>query len=546
MILKGPLIRHCLGIFLLLLGACSFADSNAPYENMLAKRLQQTRSQACSTPSNELASVLCAGKIRIGVRTNYPGFGVGQDGKFEGFEVQAAQDLALKLGVAAEFVPVTAVNRIEKLIKGEVDLVWATMAHTTTREKVIHFVRPHYYSSPTAIVGPRKIKVQDWADLSGRSVCVPLGNYSNIVFSEHQVRMMIYDRPDRMLEAFKLGACSLIAHDQSLLFGSVLKDANANSSGSALEEKFSFNDVPWGVGVRKSAADSLGLAVSLIIADMHQSGRLLEVANQHGIQMAFLEKQQSTWKNPECFNTVEKTPDTECHLKPVNLTDPPSSIEGPVSAVEQWLADALHWQVRFPMLSGSHGLRMLLSGTMISVVIVLLSIFSTLFFSCAFYWLFRSPSGGIRAAGAVVRLFFQNSPIILLLSLGYLLSTVFLDYSSSVAVLIAVFVIGLNNGANGANALIDASLTFKSAFAFQELLRVSSVPLRAAVINAAKASPVAAFIGAPEMLASLTDITSFTGERVTTYVIVSVFYILIIQLVIVMTGLVLKRMQRHA
>ena len=546
MLRARALCKVVLYAIVFLMGQSSYAKSNTPYEQQLKSFLEQDRSSDCSNAAGELASVLCAQKIRIGVRNNYPSFGQLKAGQFEGFEIRVAVDIASKLGLVPELVPVTAANRIEKLIKGDIDMVLATMAHTTTREKSIHFVRPHYYSSPTSIVGPQKIKADGWSDLAGRSVCVPLGNFSNLVFSEHQVRMMIYDRPDRMVEAFNMGACSLIAHDQSFLLGSVLDDSNKKSGPDGLEEKFSFNDVPWGIGVRKSAANSLGHALGLAIADMHQSGRLLDLAGQNGIEKVFLEKQQALWNSSSCFGALLESPGTDCLLAPVHLADQPSSIEGAVSSFEGWLGREFDIQLRFPMLSGSHGLKMFLNGMVISVVLVLSSISATLFFAYGFFVLSRFRIRPIRMAGSVLRLFFQNSPIILLLMLGYLLVTAFLDYSTWVAVFIAVSMIGLNNGANGANALMDAAMTFNSAFAPRELFGVASVALRAAVINAAKASPVAAFIGAPEMLASLTDITSFTGERVTTYLIVSIFYIIFVQVLVVMTGILVKQVRRHA
>ena len=135
----------------------------------LIQLVQQTRIKGCTNAGDALAHVLCVKTIRVGVRANYAGFGVSNKEKFDGFEIQVAQAFARELGVAVEFIPVSAANRIEKLINGEVDLIWATMAHTVAREKTIHFVRPHYYSSPTAIVGPHKIRVEGWSDQIGRA-----------------------------------------------------------------------------------------------------------------------------------------------------------------------------------------------------------------------------------------------------------------------------------------------------------------------------------------------------------------------------------------
>jgi ABC-type amino acid transport system permease subunit len=44
------------------------------------------------------------------------------------------------------------------------------------------------------------------------------------------------------------------------------------------------------------------------------------------------------------------------------------------------------------------------------------------------------------------------------------------------------------------------------------------------LINAAKGTPIASFIGAPELLSALTDITSFSSGRATTYTMLLVFY----------------------
>jgi len=546
MIFLKNVLEYLLYIIILITGGVVFAKSDAPYEQKLGTLLEKSRSQNCANPDGQLAFILCAKKIKIGVRTNYPGFGESRDGKIDGYEIKAAQEIANRLGVMAELVPVTPANRIEKLLKGEVDMVLATMAHTTSRDQIIHFVRPHYYSSPTSIVGPKKINANEWGDLAGRSVCVPLGNFSNILFSEHQVRMMIYDRPDRMVEAFNMRACSLIAHDQSYIYGSILKNARELSGGNTLEEKFSFNEVPWGIGVKKSASKNLGLAIGLIIADMHQSGYLLNLADQTNIQKSFLPQQKNTWKNPNCFDALDISDTSDCLLKPVNLADQPNSFEGSITFFEGWLGKNFNIQVKFPMFSGSNGLKMLINGMAISMLIVLCSIGATLLASYSFYFFSQSKIKFVKIMCSGVRLFFQNSPLILLLMLGYLLVTAILDYSTGVAVFIAVVMIGLLNGANCGSALMDASKTFHFEAKLLDIVAVASVPIRAAVINAAKSSPTAAFIGAPEMLASLTDITSFTGERITTYLIVAIFYIIIVQMVVVITGFYAKRVLQHA
>ena len=56
----------------------------------------------------------------------------------------------------------------------------------------------------------------------------------------------------------------------------------------------------------------------------------------------------------------------------------------------------------------------------------------------------------------------------------------------------------------------------------------SATQIVAFLVNAAKGTPVASFIGAPELLSALTDITSFSSGRVTTYCLLLIFYTVVV------------------
>jgi ABC-type amino acid transport system permease subunit len=60
----------------------------------------------------------------------------------------------------------------------------------------------------------------------------------------------------------------------------------------------------------------------------------------------------------------------------------------------------------------------------------------------------------------------------------------------------------------------------------------SATQIVAFLINAAKGTPIASFIGAPELLSALTDITSFSSGRATTYTLLLIFYTLVVMLVV--------------
>jgi ABC-type amino acid transport substrate-binding protein len=111
------------------------------------------RSVISSRDQDLLDRVRCLGSLLVGVRGNYPGFGVRTEATFTGYDVAVAKLIGEELGLAVELVEVTSLNRIAKVASGSVDMVIATMAHTATRQ--IRFVRPHYYATYTVVVGEK-------------------------------------------------------------------------------------------------------------------------------------------------------------------------------------------------------------------------------------------------------------------------------------------------------------------------------------------------------------------------------------------------------
>ena len=517
--------------------------SEVPYAQAAQTMISETRAKSCVRPESTLAEVLCRQTLRLGVRTNYRLFSEAAGKEFKGFEIDLANLIVKRLGVRAEFVGVTASDRIEKLLDRQIDVILATMAHTIARDAIIHFIRPHYYSSPTTIVGPKGANIRGWEDLSGKAVCVPLGNFSNIVFSQHRVRPLIYDRPDRMIDALRLGACGMIAHDRSLLQSNVFGVTAPKELSDRFEEKLSFNEVPWGIGVRKEAKDDLGAVLSLIMADLHQSGDLQKLAREHDLDIDFLSAKKVLLSQPTCL--INHRIAEKCLGTPAELSDTPTAIAPYVNVFEKWLNTHTGLSLKFPMLVGQSAARLFVIGIIASLLIVVGSIMATIGFAFLFFHLLRSRLLAVRMVANIMVQFFQNSPIILLLVLGYLVITFVTAYEPILAVLVSILVIGLNNGANGGSAMNETGMVSEPESTVLMIAKNTSIQLRAAVINAAKASPVAAFIGAPELLAVLTDITSFSGERVTTYLILSIFYLVLVQTVMIVSLRLTDRLKRN-
>jgi polar amino acid transport system substrate-binding protein len=519
------------------------AEGADDYEKELQLHIAPTLQAGCNNPKSDLARVLCNKRIRVGVRINYQLFSEFDGTNFKGFEVDLAKTIAKHLGVQAELIGVNPANRIEKLKQDDIDTIIATMAHTVARDASIFFVRPHYYSSPTTLVAAKEKNISGWHDLQGKTVCVPLGNFSNIVFSEHRVKLLIYDQPNRLIDALQFGACSVIAHDRSLLKAEVFGPNAPKDLSKRFEEKFSFDEVPWGIGVRLQAKDDLGQALSFIMAYLHQSGTLEKLAQQHGVEIKFLTDQHRLFKNTNCLIQHQLNP--ACLGAPIDISDKPTAIAPLVHRFERWLSEHTRIHLMLPMLVGENAARLFLIGVLVSLLLVVGSIVATMGLALLFFNSLRSKHLFVRLLGQIFIHFFQNSPILLLLTLGYLVVSYLTSYSPPLAIMVSVIVIGLNNGANGGAAMSEFASASGSTAPALVIASKTRIQLRAAVINAAKSSPVAGFIGAPELLAVLTDITAFSGERITTFFILIVFYLILIQIVITLSGHLIQRMNKY-
>jgi len=94
-----------------------------------------------------LGSIKQKGKIVVGVKADYKPFGyTDPSGKIVGLEIDLANDIAKRLGVTAELVPVIAANRMEFVKQGRIDMMIATMAYRPDRAEVVGIPQPFYYA----------------------------------------------------------------------------------------------------------------------------------------------------------------------------------------------------------------------------------------------------------------------------------------------------------------------------------------------------------------------------------------------------------------
>lgn len=498
--------------------------------------------------ADRLIRILCAKRIRIGVRDYYPLFAMRTGDKREGYEVDVALAIGRMLGVEVEFVRVNAATRIPLLAEDRIDLVIATMGHNTQRDSQVRFIRPHYYQSETTVVGPRELPVANMNDLPGRTVCVTIGNGSNAELVSQGARLMLFDEAGVLPDRLKDGTCNLAAQDDSF-FANYFTDADFSA---AYFQKFGFAQVPWGMAVARQGSEQLAHAIDLIVQIFHRDGQLIDIARTHRIGLAFLQRQQRVWRSVEC-NVETGSTNRNCILPPLDAALKPTSFAPEVTAFEDWVEKQAGVDLTLPMLKTAPAWSMFKDGVVNSLILIAGALIATLALAVLFGAAMAARTILVRWPARAVTVALQSSPIVLTLVVAAALAHALFPFSDTVALGAAIAALGLANGCNAGQALAEAvwSLraehgteaargtapgTLRGRELFAHALGRSATQIVAFLVNAAKGTPIASFIGAPELLSALTDITSFSSGRVTTYSLLLVFYTVVVMIVVWLCG----------
>jgi polar amino acid transport system substrate-binding protein len=224
---------------------------------------------------NALDDVMKNKKINIAVLTDTPPYGyVGADLKSQGLDVDMANYIGAKLGVAVELVPTTSANRIPYLQTRKADIVIATLGKNAEREKVIDFTSAY---SPffQAVFAAKSMNIKSFADLTGKSVGVTRGAMEDQELGKvapSGVDVKRFEDNAGTISAFTSGQVQAIATGASTAGVIMAKNPQLNT-----EYKLLLKDSPNFIGVAKGE-DKLRLKVNEILAAAKKSGDIDKMA----------------------------------------------------------------------------------------------------------------------------------------------------------------------------------------------------------------------------------------------------------------------------
>jgi polar amino acid transport system substrate-binding protein len=249
--------------------------------SLLASGLLLAVVLASGARADVLQTIKQKGVLTVGTKADYRPFGyLDPSGKIVGFEPDLAADVAKRLGVKLELVPVVASNRIQFLQQGKIDLMIATMSDTPERRKIVDIVEPSYYGSGTNVMAPKSEHLKSWDQLRGKKVCLIQGSFYNKELQEkYGIEGVAFPGTAEAYAALKNGNCVGFAYDDTAIIGEMQKPDWANYEMPLDSILF----VPWGLAVNqgeKGFADFM----SKTITDWHKTGFIQQLEKKWGIK----------------------------------------------------------------------------------------------------------------------------------------------------------------------------------------------------------------------------------------------------------------------
>lgn len=129
---------------------------------------------AFSAQARPFEDIRKSGKLVVATGGEFPPFNYFEGKKLSGFEIEIAEIVVKKMGLALEWKTLGFDSLLAGLQQDRWDLVVSSHGITAERAKAIDFARPHYCSGSSIVT--RDAAIRTAPDLSGKVVAVQTGS----------------------------------------------------------------------------------------------------------------------------------------------------------------------------------------------------------------------------------------------------------------------------------------------------------------------------------------------------------------------------------
>ena len=239
--------------------------------------------------------------VRVGLMTDsIPGGFYNAKQQWVGFDVDIATEIARRIGVRLERVPVTNKTRIAFIQEGRIDMSSANMTHTRERDKSIDFSITYFWDGQKILA--KKGKYHDWKDFFGKKIATMQGTTSEVNLTNLLKRLgdphaatdvISYQKESDCFQALQMGRVAGWSTDSTILLGYAAKEPGKYE----LVGDF-FSNEPYGIGLPENDSKWRDL-VNFTLQDMWADGTYKKIYDKwYGPDTAYsfpLTRQMEMW-----------------------------------------------------------------------------------------------------------------------------------------------------------------------------------------------------------------------------------------------------------
>lgn len=245
-----------------------------------------------------LAEIEQRGTLVVGVKADVPSWGLldKASGKIVGLEPDLASDLAKRLGVALELIPVLSAERASALERHRVDVVIATLNETPERRAQLTLVSPSYYESGASLLARREDGFKTWPELRNRRICSRRGSfYNRPIAVEYGADIVALYSAEIALEALRDGRCDGFLGDTAVFTVMLQDPALAARYEMTLPALY---PTGWVIALRgEERGGRLEALISKAIIDWHRHGLIGKLEDKWGIPRSdFSRRMEARWR----------------------------------------------------------------------------------------------------------------------------------------------------------------------------------------------------------------------------------------------------------
>lgn len=218
------------------------------------------------------------GKLRIGVKCDSPPSGfLNQKGEVIGIDVGIGRymaNAAFSDPDKAAFTCVTAATRVQMLISGKVDVLFATMGVNDERKKMVDFASSTNWGSSGLLVRKGE-NVKTLEQLKGKRLLTNKGSWQATYLEKNypDIRLLKYDSVTDAIQALRQGRGDGVAQDHHVLIVAASKDPGVQVA-----------DIQFQIGWAAPAVRRCDRAMRRFISQM------VETAKQDGTYVALVKE----------------------------------------------------------------------------------------------------------------------------------------------------------------------------------------------------------------------------------------------------------------